>query len=57
MARGEIALIFISFGITEEGGGIITPEIYSSLVLVVIITTIIAPILLKISMPSKKDEA
>jgi len=58
VARGEVALIFISFGLAQgvEGGvGVLTPGIYSSLVLMVIITAIIAPLLLKHSMAERKE--
>ncbi|MDY6965884.1 MAG: cation:proton antiporter [Halobacteriota archaeon] len=56
VARGEVALIFISFGLSK---GVITSTIYSSLVLMVIITAIAAPLLLRRSLtePTSKKGA
>ncbi len=42
--RGEMALILVSFGLEI---GIISNELYGSLVIIVISSTIVAPIMLK----------
>jgi len=47
VSRGEIALIFTSFGLAQ---GVISPTIYSSMVIMVILTTIVTPILMKITL-------
>ncbi|MDY6958379.1 MAG: cation:proton antiporter [Halobacteriota archaeon] len=47
VSRGEIALIFISFGLAQ---GVISPTVYSGMVIMVILTTIVAPMFLKITL-------
>lgn len=46
VSRGEMALIIVQIGLAEK---LISNAIYSSLVIVVILSTIIAPFILKIS--------
>ncbi|MDY6931801.1 MAG: cation:proton antiporter [Halobacteriota archaeon] len=47
ISRGEIALIFTGFGLSA---GVINTELYSSMVIMVILTTIVTPMLLRITM-------
>ncbi|MGX7060137.1 cation:proton antiporter [Vagococcus humatus] len=44
ISRGEMALILVSLGLSKN---LITQEVYGAIVLVVIVSTIVAPILLK----------
>ncbi len=45
LPRGEVGLIFASIGLAE---GVLSPELYAALVAVVLITTLVAPPLLRI---------
>ena len=47
MPRGEVGLIFASIG---KGLGVIDSQLFSSIVLMVVITTVIAPSMLKWSL-------
>lgn len=51
VSRGEMALIIVQIGLAEK---LISTDLYSILVLVVILSTIIAPFILKISFHSEK---
>ena len=56
MPRGEVGLVFASVG---KGLGVISTSTFSSLVLMVIITTLAAPPLLKLTLgenPQPEDE-
>ena len=46
VSRGEMALIIIQIGLAEK---LITHQTYSTLVVVVVLTTMIAPFILKFS--------
>ena len=46
-ARGEVGLIFAAIG---KGLGVVSDALFSSLVLVVIVTTLLAPPLLKLAL-------
>lgn len=50
--RGEVGLIFASYGVTH---GIVKQDLYSILVIVVLLTTIVAPIMLKWRLPKFED--
>lgn len=52
ISRGEVALIVAKKG---ESCGLMDPNLFGPLVIVVVITTIIAPIILKILFKEKKD--
>jgi len=52
MARGEVTLIITGIGISA---GVLTQNIYAAIVVMVALTTIITPILMKQSFPSKKQ--
>ena len=47
MPRGEVGLIFAAIG---KGLGVITDALFSAVVLMVIVTTLLAPPLLKLAM-------
>ncbi len=51
--RGEVGLIFASFG---TGLGVKNDSVFSAIVIMVIITTLITPILLKWSLESGKPQ-
>ncbi len=57
--RGEVGLIFAAIGSTLVLGGekVITPSIYSAVVIMVVITTMVSPILLKWSFNQGKTVA
>ncbi|KMT22201.1 cation:proton antiporter [Clostridium cylindrosporum] len=50
ISRGEVAIITATIGISK---GIITPEMYPTLLVVVIVTTIVTPLLLKVVFTKK----
>jgi Kef-type K+ transport system membrane component KefB len=54
--RGEVGLIFASIGATLyiQGDRVIDPSIYSAVVIMVIITTMVTPPVLKIAMEKKR---
>ena len=56
--RGEVGLIFASVGMGLKMGGkpVISPPIYSAIVIMVLVTTMITPPLLKWSMNRKQSE-
>ena len=54
ISRGEVALIVAKKG---ESCGLMDPNLFGPLVIVVVITTIIAPVILKILFKEKKDKA
>jgi Kef-type K+ transport system membrane component KefB len=54
LPRGEVGLVFAAIGRTL---GVISDEIFSAIVLMVIVTTLIAPPLLKIVMPDSNGTA
>ena len=47
--RGEVGLIFVSVG---KGLGIVTDAVFSAVVIMVMVTTILTPPLLKIALES-----
>lgn len=51
ISRGEVALIIASTGLTS---GLLDPEYFTSVVIMVIITTLVTPPLLKITFARKK---
>jgi Kef-type K+ transport system membrane component KefB len=51
VSRGEMALIIVQLGLTSH---IISDEVYSELVLVIILATFLAPFLMKASLQAKK---
>ncbi|GAB1158883.1 MULTISPECIES: cation:proton antiporter [Paenibacillus] len=53
ISRGEVALIIASTGLTS---GLLDPEYFTSVVIMVIITTLVTPPLLKITFARKKGE-
>ncbi|WP_415582913.1 cation:proton antiporter [Legionella worsleiensis] len=53
LPRGEVGLVFASIGRTL---GVISDELFSSIVLMVLVTTFIAPPLLKVRYANKKKE-
>lgn len=53
ISRGEVALILATIGL---GGGLLTQDIYGAMVIVIIITTLVTPPLLKIIF-GKREEA
>jgi len=54
ISRGEVALITASIGLKS---GIISNEVYFPVIIVVILTTIITPVLLKLSFAQKKVDS
>ena len=52
ISRGEVALIVAKKG---ESCGLMDPKLFGPLVIVVVLTTIIAPIILKILFAKDKD--
>ena len=42
--RGEVGLIFAAIGLTD---GVITPELYAAVVLMIILTTVVGPVWLR----------
>lgn len=50
--RGEVGLIFASIG---KGLGVVNDSVFSAIVLMVIVTTLITPILLKLSLENKTE--
>ncbi len=52
--RGEVGLIFASFGLTNR---VIGADLYSAIVAVVVFTTFVTPPLLKLVLPSGKKQA
>ena len=50
--RGEVGIIFATFGLTNK---VITPELYALLVVVIMLTTFIAPPLLTWGMKGMKN--
>lgn len=54
VSRGEVALIVAAKGLAL---GLLSTELFAPIVIVVIATTIVAPILLKIAFKPKKEEA
>ena len=54
ISRGEVALIIASTGLTS---GLLDPEYFTSVVIMVIVTTLVTPPLLKITFARKKGEA
>ena len=52
--RGEVGLIFATLGLTE---GIIGRDVYASLLLVVLVTTLITPTLLKVRLRTQRRRA
>ncbi|MCM3207522.1 cation:proton antiporter [Paenibacillus illinoisensis] len=53
ISRGEVALIIASTGLTS---GLLDPEYFTSVVIMVIITTLVTPPLLKLTFARKKGE-
>lgn len=55
--RGEVGLIFAKIGatLTLAGTAIVTPSTYSAVVIMVMITTLVTPPLLKVSLLRKKE--
>jgi Kef-type K+ transport system membrane component KefB len=55
--RGEVGLIFASVGasLVFEGEKVIGPTTYSAVVIMVIVTTLVAPPLLKWTLADRKD--
>ena len=54
ISRGEMALIVAQIGLTSK---VISDTIYSELVIVILLTTLIAPFLIKLSIGNNKKEA
>jgi Kef-type K+ transport system membrane component KefB len=54
MPRGEVGLIFLGLG---SQAGILTPALEAAILLMVIGTTFLAPILLRLVIPSESEEA
>lgn len=54
ISRGEVALIIASTGLAS---GLLDPEYFTSVVIMVIVTTLVTPPLLKITFARKKGEA
>ena len=54
ISRGEVALIVAKKG---ESCGLMDPNLFGPLVIVVVITTIIAPVILKILFKEKNGKA
>jgi Kef-type K+ transport system membrane component KefB len=53
MPRGEVGLIFLGLG---SQSGILTPALEAAILLMVIGTTFLAPILLRLVIPSEPGE-
>lgn len=53
ISRGEVALIIAASGLQS---GLLLPEYFTSIVLVVIVTTLVTPPVLKLVFPNKQDE-
>lgn len=55
--RGEVGLIFAKIGatLTLAGTAVVTPSTYSAVVIMVMITTLVTPPLLKVSLLRKKE--
>ncbi len=53
ISRGEVALIVAKKG---EGCGLMDPALFGPLVIVVVITTIVAPVILKLLFDKKNDK-
>jgi Kef-type K+ transport system membrane component KefB len=53
ISRGEVGLIVAGVGITA---GILTSEVYSTIIIMVVVTTIITPIWLKIEYRKEQND-
>jgi Kef-type K+ transport system membrane component KefB len=54
VSRGEVGLIVANVGI---GAGLITRDLFSVVVLMVIVTTLVTPVMLRLTFPSAAEES